>query len=105
MYTIVKAEGIKNVIQSRWGDIDVSTIAVSELYIQYRMVYLTLTAVFLPDPIYVDMDVFRAKYNSFGGTVEDMLTDNGSATFPTIDEIPVKQTKYIHYLVQFYGRL
>lgn len=101
MYTIVKAEGIKNVIQSRWGDIDVSTIAVSELYIQYRMVYLTLTAVFLPDPIYVDMDVFRAKYNSFGGTVEDMLTDNGSATFPTIDEIPVKQTKYIHYSDMF----
>lgn len=101
MYTIVKAEGIKNKVQSRWGDIDVSTIAVSELYIQYRVVYLTLTAVFLPDPIYVNMDVFRLKYNSFDGTVEEMLTDNGSTTFETVSEIPLKQTKYVHYSDMF----
>jgi hypothetical protein len=101
MYTIVKAQGIQNKVQTRWGDIDVSTIAVSELYIQYRVVYLTLTAVFLPEPIYVDLDVFRLKYNSFDGTVAQMLDDNGSTSFPTVDEIPIKQTKYVHYSDMF----
>lgn len=94
MYTVVSAKGISKQPQSRWGDIDVSSLAVFEIFNSYREVYLTLSANFTPDPIYVDLNVFRIKYSSFTGTIDDMLTDNGNETFETVDEIPTKSTRF-----------
>lgn len=94
MYTVVSAKGISKQPQSRWGDIDVSTLAVFEIFNAYREVYLTLEANFTPDPIYVDLNVFRAKYSSFTGTIDDMLTDNGNETFETVPSIPTKGTRF-----------
>lgn len=101
MYTIIAAKGIKNVSQARWADVDVSADTVATLFRDYRVIYLTLTAGFLPDPIFVNLEVFKTSYNTFEGTVDEMLTDNGATTFETVAALPVIETNFIEYSDMF----
>lgn len=101
MYTVISAKGVSKEPQSRWGDLSIGAMAVNEIYNTYREVYLTLQANYTPDPIYVDFSVFRAKYSSFTGTIDDMLTDNGNETFDTMVSLPVRNTAFVYFQDMF----
>lgn len=112
MYTVTNTFGISKQPNSRWEVVDVSTIPVYDIFFNYRKLYLTLSATFSADPIYVDFETFRLKYSSFPGTVAEMFTDNDTDSFDTIAEIPTPDIKFAYfkdafkagYKVQMVGR-
>lgn len=94
MYTVDAAYGVAKLHGSRWTDLDLDLIPVVEIFSTYRKVYLTLSAPFLPDPVYFDLDFFRIKYANFEGTLAEMFDDNGSDSIQTIESIPDADPKY-----------
>jgi hypothetical protein len=97
MYTVIASIGVSKEPYSRWQALNLSSFTVEQIFNAYRKVYLTLTAGFLTEPVFVDMDVFRLKYLNFQGTLADMFLDNNTDTFETIEEIPVLETKRAYY--------
>ena len=97
MYTVVKSYGIAKEQNSRWQELNLGSTPVYQIFELYRSVYLELTAAFLTENIYVDIESFRVKYHSFQGTLTDLFTDNGNETLQTIDEIPVLSTKRAYF--------
>lgn len=94
MYTVDAAYGVAKLHGSRWSSLSLDLIPVVEIFSTYRKVYLTLSAPFLIDPVYFDLDFFRIKYANFEGTLADMFLDNGSDSIQTIESIPVADPKY-----------
>lgn len=112
MYTVTNTFGISKQPNSRWGAIDLTSMPVHDIFFNYRKLYLTLTAAFLTEPVFVDFEVFRLKYSSFPGTVDEMFTDNDTDSFDTVSSIPTPNVKYAYfkdafkagYSVQMVGR-
>jgi hypothetical protein len=97
MYTIKQIFGISREPYSRYQILDLPNEAVSDIFFTYRKVYLTLTAPFLTNDIYVDMDDLRAKYTAFEGTLVEMLVDNNNDTLPTVSSVPVPAVKHAYF--------
>ena len=103
MYTVLNSYGISKESNSRWQELNLSALPVNEIFNLYRKVYLKLTAGFLPQPIFVDMDVFRIVYLNFEGTLTDLFTANGNETIQTIDNIPNLDVKRAFFADAFYS--
>ena len=101
MYTVDAAYGVAKLHGSRWMNLSLDLIPVSEIFSVYRKVYLTLSAPFLVNPVYFDLDFFRIKYVNFEGTLEEMFLDNGSDSIQTIPSIPVANPKYAMFADAF----
>ncbi len=97
MYTVTSIVGVSKQPQSRWGELDIAALPVYQIYNAYREVYLSLTANFTPDTMYVDFNVFRVKYSGFTGTIDDLLDDVGNDAFDLVDEIPTANTKFVTF--------
>lgn len=103
MYTVIKAIAITKEFGSRWQEVNLATLSVANIFQTYRKVYLTLTAAFLTEPIYVDMESFIIKYGQFTGTLSDLFTDNGNETLTTIPEVPELEVKRAYFADAFYS--
>lgn len=103
MYTVVKSYGIAKEQNARWQELNLGSMPVYEIFQLYRSVYLELTAAFLAENIYVDIESFRVKYLNFQGTLTDLFVDNGNETLQTIDEIPVLDTKRAYFADAIYS--
>lgn len=104
MYTVTNVFGISNLPESRWSNLplnDFTILPVSQIFQTYRKIYLTLSANYQTEPIYVDMESFLIKYSAFTGTIDELLTDNGNASLVTIPTIPELNTKYAFYTDAF----
>lgn len=101
MYTVDAAYGVAKLHGSRWMDLVLDTVPVNEIFATYRKVYLTLSAPFLIDPVYFDLDFFRIKYANFEGTLEEMFDDNGSDSIQTIESIPEANPQYAFFADAF----
>lgn len=101
MYNLDSAYGVSNEPGSRWGNIDASTDSVYELLHNYRKIYLTISAVSLSAPIYVDLDSLRVAYSAFTGTIQDLLDSLGNNALPTVPSIPVQDPKYVRFVDAF----
>lgn len=103
MYTVIKAIVITKEFGSRWQEVNLATTPVVDIFANYRKVYLTLTAAFLTDPIFVDMESFIVKYGQFSGTLADLFTDNGNESLVTLPSIPELETKRAYFADAFYS--
>lgn len=103
MYTVIKSIAIPREFGTRWQEVNLATTSVVQIFQSYRKVYLTLTAAFLTEPIFVDMESFIVKYGQFTGTLADLFTDNGTQTLETIPEIPELNVKRAYFSDMFYS--
>lgn len=103
MYTVLKSYGIAKVSGSRWQELNLTTSTTEEIFNLYRKVYLKLTAAFLTEPIYVDMEIFRIKYINFQGTLADLFTDNGNESLVTIEQVPNLEVKRAYFSDAYYA--
>jgi hypothetical protein len=103
VYTVVKSYGIAKGANQRWQELNLGAMPVNEIFQLYRKVYLELTAAFLEENIYVDLEVFRLLYINFEGTLSDLLDENGNETIPTIDEIPNLEVKRAYFADAIYS--
>lgn len=104
MYTIVSAYGISNTPNSHWVNLtasNVETVLVSNLFISYRKLYITLSHPNILNNIYVDLDDLRVQYVAYVGTLRNLLDSFGSNVPPTVESIPTYQTKFARWTNAF----
>lgn len=103
MYTVIKSIAIPKEFGSRWQEVNLATMPLVDIFAAYRKVYLTLTAAFLVENIYVDLDSFRLEYGLFTGTLADLFDANGNATLETVAEIPDLEVRRAYFSDLFYS--
>lgn len=101
MYTVDAAYGVAKLHGSRWMNLNLNLIPVNEIFATYRKVYLTLSAPFLVEPVFFDLDFFRIKYANYEDTLTNMFLDNGSDSIQTITSIPEADPKYVKFVDAF----
>lgn len=101
MYTLVNAFAVRNTPQAHWGAVSLGATLISQIYQNYRKVYLTLSNPVLPDNVYVDMEDMRLQYQGYQGTLNQLLASIGSLSLPTTETIPTPNPKYVRYADAF----
>lgn len=97
MYVLVKAIGVKKGQGERYLNVDISAIPVYQLFITYRKLYITLTNVFLANPVDVELSSLREKYSTFEGTLAALFIFIGTDALTTTDTKPTLNSKYATY--------
>ena len=97
MYTLVSAIGVLKAPGSRWTNLSIGNVPVYQLFTTYRKVYITLSNVFLDNPIVADLESLRLNYSAFTGTFNSLLTSLGNTTIPAVSQPPVLNPKYAQY--------
>lgn len=101
MYTIVTAYGVRHDQGARWSNLTLADTPVYEIFTLYRKVYLTLSTIYLEDPVYVDMDDMRVDHSAFTGTLQELLDSLGNNAPPTVESVPVYDPKFATYTDAF----
>ena len=77
--------GVKFGLNKRWAEVDLSSIAVKDLFVQYRILEIVL----LPDgaqtPVFLMLSDIQSEYSSFTGTFQALL-DQLTEALPTRDD-------------------
>ena len=94
MYSLQKAYGVGVSMGSVWGDVDLSTLAVKQIYAQYREMYLVLTNPLIADPVNVNLADLKDEFINYDGTLVDLFTEIGDRALPTVTAIPKYKTKW-----------
>lgn len=97
MYLFKKAIAVSKDIGSRWNEVDISQVIMSDIFMQYRKVYVTLNNNFLEEDIYIDLDSLRDDYSLSSLTFNDILISIGNTVLETIDSIPELNPKYVKF--------
>lgn len=87
MYTLVRAYGVENKINSLWEDRDVSNLKLYEIYQLYRGLFLELTHPLITGDIYVDLFSLQLEYGSDDRLLEELLVVPG-LSLQTVERIP-----------------
>jgi hypothetical protein len=101
MYTLVRAYGIEKLPNSLWKDLDVSLLKLSEIFIQYRDIYIELSSPFITDPIYVHLKDLESTYSGSQRTLSELFTYQPSLSLPTVAKIPSYVQKPAMYMDAF----
>ena len=97
MYVFVTAKAVRTAQASRWLDVDLTPLAMSEIFTSFREAYITLTNSFLNGNIYVKLSDLTQTYATFQGTFLELLTSIGNAALPSVDSIPTFNPKYARF--------
>ena len=100
MYTLVSGYGIAQAIDFGWKDIDAAdlqNVPVNQIFNLYRRLFLTLSAPIFPDPLYVDMEIFRTEHINNTQTLSDMLSALSNDALPALDKIIRYERKQVRY--------
>lgn len=97
MYTFKKAVAIDKNINSRWKEVDISLLRIVDIFTVYRKIYVTLNNVFLPNSVFIDLDILRIEFSASELSFNDLLILIGNRTLetiPTIPDLTVKNVKF-----------
>ncbi|MNU19576.1 hypothetical protein D3C71_78050 [compost metagenome] len=103
MYTLISAIGEPRNGQSRWTDIDIGDMTLSDIYAAYENVFAILSNSFLPDHVSLDLALIREQYGSLSITFDDFLAGLGNQALPTSDTLPELKTRYAKYADAFHA--
>lgn len=81
----------------RWRSMDVASVALSDLYNNFKSVILTLSHTALSNKVSLNIEVLRNRLGGSRNTVGEWLTLNGNKTLPTSNELPVIRTRYAQF--------
>lgn len=97
MYSFVKAVCLSRSIGSQWLEVDISDILVYDIFSTYTKVYLELSNPVLTASVYVDMDILRADYSSYQGTLKQLLVFLADINLDTVPALPNTSVKFAKY--------
>jgi len=103
MYNLISAIGEPRNGQSRWTDIDIGDMAMSNIYANYENVFAILSNTFLDHEVSLDLALIRQQYGSLSITFNEMLAGLGNAALPTSDTLPELKTRYAKYADAFHA--
>ena len=93
----MKTVVLPRIIGSQWKEINIDSIPLKQVYVDYYKIYVELSHVSLANHIYVDMDSFKKDYVLYTGTIIDLLVLIGDATLTTVASLPSDSIKYVKY--------
>lgn len=104
-YQLVAARVRSKSLDAGWSDLDVGALTLNELYLNYSKVYLTLSNVVIPDPVYLDMAAVRDQIapSMLSPTVNDWLAGLGNTSLPTITALPETTLNQVGYTDMWYA--
>ena len=88
MYVYVNSSCLPAGELQDWVNEDITALTLSAIFQNYVKAYVELSATTLPANIYIDLDIFRAQYYAFSGTLNDVLTAIGNRTLVTVPGFP-----------------
>lgn len=97
MYKLERAVAKKMGLGTRWADVDVSLVPISELYRTYEKCWLVLSNPFLTAEVALDLELVRSQISGLSITIPEWLIQNGSNTLPTVARLPEVKTRYALY--------
>lgn len=97
MYSLQRAYGVGVALDSVWGDINISSLTVKEIYNQYRELYLVLENPLLVEPVNVNTADIKNEFINYEGTLADLFIEIDNRALPTVDTIPKYKTKWAIY--------
>lgn len=97
MYKYVEALTLERSANAQWKIVDLESTPVKQIFSVYVKVYLTLTTIYLDEPVFVDMDTLRGEFSNFSGTLEDLFTVLGTRALLTVPALPNTDIKYVKY--------
>lgn len=97
MYTLESAVAKPQGNDNRWVTLDISTMKLVDLLMNYKKVYVVLTNPFIDHKVTLDLEEIRAKYSVSKLTFTEFLTETGNKNLPTIDSVPVLSNRYVKY--------
>jgi hypothetical protein len=97
MYTLVSALAKGKGASARWLPVDISAIALSDLYMQYASVIAVLSNNFIAGHTSLNLAAIRNDNVGNPATFSQFLTTNANTTLPTTTSVPQVQNKEILY--------
>ncbi len=97
MYSLVRAYGVKNSLNSLWQTQDISGLKLFEIFQLYRELYLELTNSFITGPVYVHLTALDEAYSSSTETLDEIFAADPNLSLPTVTEIPTFEQKKVFY--------
>lgn len=100
MYTLQSGYGVALALDAGWQEVQAATLGatpMNQIFNLYRKLYLTLTSTVFPDPLFVDVDIFRTEYLNTTDTLDTVLSNLTNDALETIDVIPQYETRQIVY--------
>ena len=95
MYTLLSAIALPNTIGAQWSTVNLNTLLVSEIFLKYREIILTLKRD--NEEVFVDLNQLRSKYATYTNTLPVLLQVLANYTFETLSALPNKKIDYIKY--------
>lgn len=87
----------------RWTDLDIGNLPLNQIFSQFRKVIVTLSNNFLDHNVSFNIEMIRPTFGASPLTFNEFLVQNGSATLPTFDTIPVINTRFARYADGFHA--
>lgn len=97
MYKLERAVAKKMGLGTRWADVLLDTVPISEIYRTYEKVWLVLSNPFLTDQVALDLELIRNQISGLDITLPEWLVVNGNNTLPTVTQVPTVNTRYALY--------
>ena len=98
MYTIEKTLGLPIRLSAKWEEIKDGTVSLEFLFANYRRVVVILKHSMQPDPIYIDLDQFRAESAHYANTLSVFIAAKGpDYVYETITSLPDSHVGYLRY--------
>lgn len=94
MYVYEKSLVISKNLGSKWEDVNLSEIKLIDIFSVYRKIYITLSSVYLENPITVDLDTIRVEYVNSQMTINEFLIHIGNRTLIATSVVPNLETNY-----------
>lgn len=103
MYKYESAIALGRTIGAQWHNVELEDILVYDIFNNYTQVFLTLSNIYLDAPVYVDLNVLKARYSSYNGLLRQLLIDIDNETLPTVPSLPNATVRYAKYSDAFYS--
>jgi hypothetical protein len=97
MYTLVSAIGKRKAAGSRWVSIDISSIALNDVYHDYQEVYAVLSNSFYTGNRTLLLSSIKNSVIAVTSTLPQYLQSIGNASLPVVDQLYQVETKWVHY--------
>jgi hypothetical protein len=98
-YQLVAAIARSKNQASEWSPVDLSAVAINDIFATYSKVWLTLTNTAFTGQVYCDLDAIRTMIgaDTRPRTLPQWLSGIGNASLPTVSALPTLTSKQVKY--------
>lgn len=94
MYVYVKSLTADHNLGSQWVDTDIRNLKLKSIFSLFRKIYVTLTNIYLTNPVVIDLDTIKTEYCNSELTFNEFLDHIGNRNLVTTLDYPELKRKF-----------